>query len=260
MINLVSLKLPDPYYYVPEVSRWQQVILDSPNLETLHCYPDYRLSLDMYRSGKKFPVIRELRLEAVSKYMSPGIVLLWDFSNLSVLKLSGVNLKSFFKVLPFEKLSGLREFRVRVWDYHTQADSWVDEYLVPCIEAIVRLEVLEIRCAHPHKLLPALEKHRLSLQVLRLAHCITSRPPQVTVEDIEKLRTMCPYLDELALDITVAEDAEIEKQKEKDEKDSESYRELQRILRNSDRCARALFHQSSDGSGQGDETSISDPR
>jgi hypothetical protein len=242
MINLVSLKLPDPYYYVPEVSSWQQVILDSPNLETLHCYPDHRLSLDMHRSGKKFPAIRELRLEAVSKYMSPGIVLLWDFSNLSVLKLLGVNLKSFFKVLPFEKLSGLREFRVKVWDYHTQAESWVDEYLVPCIKAIVRLEVLEIRCAHPHKLLPALEKHRLSLQVLRLAQCVTIRAPQVTVEDIEKLRTMCPYLDELVLDIKVAEDAEIEKQKEKDKKDLEFHSELQRILRNSERCACALLH------------------
>jgi hypothetical protein len=55
--------------------------------------------------------------------MSPGIVLLWDFSNLSVLKLSGVNLKSFFKVLPFEKLSGSREFRLWVWDYYTQAES-----------------------------------------------------------------------------------------------------------------------------------------
>jgi hypothetical protein len=55
IINLVSLKLPDPYYYVPEVSRWQQVILDSPNLETLHCYPDHRLSFDMHRSGKKSP-------------------------------------------------------------------------------------------------------------------------------------------------------------------------------------------------------------
>jgi hypothetical protein len=40
-----------------------------------------------------------------------------------------------------------------------------------------------------------------------------------------------PYLDELALDIKVAEDAEIEKQKEKDEKDLESHRELQRILK-----------------------------
>jgi hypothetical protein len=88
--------------------------------------------------------------------MSPGIVLLWDFSNLSVLKLSGANFKSFFKVLPFDKPSGLREFRVRVWDYYSQAESWVDEYLVPCIKAIVRLEVLEIRCTHPHKLLPAL--------------------------------------------------------------------------------------------------------
>jgi hypothetical protein len=136
---------------------------------------------------------RDLRteLEAVSKYMSPGIVLLWDFSNLSVLKLSGVNLKSFFKVLPFEKLSDLREFRLWVWDYYTQAESWVDEFLVPCIEVIVRLEVLDIRCAHPHELLPAPEKHRLSLQVLRLAQCITFRAPQVTVEDIEKLRTMC---------------------------------------------------------------------
>jgi hypothetical protein len=219
MINLISLKLLDPYYYIPEVSRWQQVILNSPNLETLQCYPYHRLGLDMHRSGKKFPAIRELRLEAVSKDMSPSIVLLWDFSNLFVLKLSGVNLKSFFKVLPFEKLSGLREFRVGVWDYYTQAESWVDEYLVSCIKAIVRLEVLEIRCAHPHKLLPALEKHRLSLQVLRLAHCVTFRPPRVTVEDIEKLKTMYPYLDELVLYIKVAEDAEIEKQKEKDEKD-----------------------------------------
>jgi hypothetical protein len=69
-----------------------------------------------------------------------------------------------------------------------------------------------------------------------------------------------PYLDELALDIKVAEDAEIEKQKEKDEKDLESHGELQRILKNSARCTRALLHQSLDGSGQGDETSISDPR
>jgi hypothetical protein len=84
--------------------------------------------------------------------------------------------------------------------------------------------------------------------------------PQVTIEHIKKLRTMCPYLDELVLDIKVAEDAEIERQKEKDKKDLELRRELQRILKNSERCARALLHQRSDGSGQGDETSISDPR
>lgn len=147
---------------------------------------------------------------------------------------------------------------VRVRDY--QPESWVDEYLAPCINAIVRLEVVDIRCPHPHKLLPALEKHKLSLQVLRLAHCFTFRASQVTVEDIEKLRTVCPYLDELVLDIKVAEDAEIEKQKEKDKKDLEFQGKLQSILKNSERCARALFHQSSEGSGQGDETSISDPR
>jgi len=44
------------------------------------------------------------------------------------------------------------------------------------------------------------------------------------------------------LDIKVAEGAEIEKQKEKDKKDLEFHSELQRILRNSERCARALLH------------------
>jgi hypothetical protein len=98
----------------------------------------------------------------------------WDFLNLSILKLLEANLQGFFTDLPFEKLSGLRELRVRLWGISPQAESSVDEYLVPFIEAIVRLEVLEIKCAHSHKLLPALEKHRRSLKVLRLTQCMAS--------------------------------------------------------------------------------------
>jgi hypothetical protein len=107
-------------------------------------------------SGNKFPAIRELTLESAHKYTIPARAIHWDFWNLSVLNLFEANLKPFFTNLPFEKLSGLRELRVRVWDFFPEAESWVDEYLVPCIEAIGRPEVLEIKCAHPHKLLQAL--------------------------------------------------------------------------------------------------------
>jgi len=267
MINLVSLKLPDPYDYEPVISRWRQVICDSPNLETLHCWPDHRPSLEMYQAGKRYPALRELRLESTSHGHMNLDAPLWDFSNLSVLTLSGVNLKIFFKALPFEKLAGLREFRVRIWDYYHRSDSWVDEFLGPCIEAIVWLEVLNIKCTHPHRLLPALEKHRLSLQVLRLAQCRTLRPAQVTAEEIEKLRTLCPYLDELVLDVKVATDAEIEKHKENERRRAENYKEVQRILENSERCFQATMrqrypglYQGSEGSGKGDATSTSDTK
>ncbi|PMD28585.1 hypothetical protein NA56DRAFT_742708 [Hyaloscypha hepaticicola] len=149
--------------------------------------------------------------------MIDGGLINWDFSNLSVLNLFEVNLESFFAVLPFEKLSGLRELRVELWGISPptpRAVSWVDEYLVPCIKAIVRLEVLDIKCAHPHKLLPALEQHRRSLKVLRLRQCMASWALRVTAEDIEGLRTMCTCLDELVLDIKVVGDAEIEEQRE----------------------------------------------
>lgn len=175
MLNIVSLKLPHPYYYMAVVCRWRQVILDSPNLKTLHCYPRHMLSLSFHPSSKNLPAIRELTLESDDEFMIPCKVSHWDFSNLSVLKLFDVNLKAFLTSLPFEKLSGLRELRVRLPDMSPEAESWADEYLVPCIEAILRLEILEIKCAHPHMLLPALEKHRLSLKVLKLAQCLASR-------------------------------------------------------------------------------------
>lgn len=241
-INLVSLKLPDPFYPVTEVSKWQQAILDSPNLEILHCFPEYRLTLEMHRAGMKYPAIRELRLEADGKHMAPNTFLPWDFSKLSALNLSGVNLKSFFRYLPFEELSGLRELRVRVWDYFAPADSWVEEYLAPCIRAITRLEVLDIRCAHPHKLLPALEKHRSNLKVLKLAQCRSLRVAQVTVEDVENLElftTTCPYLDELVLDIVVPEGTEIEKEKLRDADALENRLEMEKILERSERTMRA---------------------
>lgn len=175
--------------------------------------------------------------------MHPYGVLLWDFSNLSVLKLEGINLKGFFKIVPFENLAGLRELTVRLWNFHFQGDKWVDEYLVPCIEAIVRLEVLDVRCAHPHRLLPALERHRLSLQVLRLTQTRTLRPAEVTIEEIEKLRTLCPYLDEMVLDIKVATEAEIENHKEKERKSADLCVELEKMLENSERSHRALMRQ-----------------
>jgi len=216
MKNLVSLKLPDPYYDIAGACYWRQVILDSPNLKTLHCYQFHMIKLYFHRGSKEnLPGIRELKIESTDANMSPCKAVQWALSNLSVLKLFEVNLESFFTDIPFEKLSGLRELRVRIRDIFPQAEPWVDIYLVPCIEAIVRLEVLEIKCTHPHKLLPALEKHKLSLKVLRLTQCMTRRALRVTAEDIEKMRTLCPYLDELVLDIKVVGDAEVEQQREK---------------------------------------------
>jgi hypothetical protein len=218
MINLVSLKLPDPYPFTLQmVRRWQQVILGSPNLETLRCYPEYTFSLNSHQRKDNFPAIRELTPESADGLDIHGGFINWDFSNLSVLNLFEVHLESFFTVLPFEKLSGLRELRVELWGIShptPRAVSWVDKYLVPCIKAIVRLEVLDIKCARPHKLLPALEKHRRSLKVLRLTQCMASRDLRVIAEDIEGLRTMFSFLDELVLDIKVVGDAEIEEQRE----------------------------------------------
>jgi hypothetical protein len=231
MISLVSLKLPDPYYDIAGVCEWRQVIHDSPNLEILHCYSYHMTSLYVYRGSKEnLPVIRELKMESTDANMSPCRAVQWAFSNLSILKLFEVNLEGFFTDIPFEKLSGLRELRVRVRDIFPQAEPWVDIYLVPGIEAIVRLEVLEIKCAHSHKLLPALEKHRLSLKVLKITQFMARRTLRVTAEDVEKLRTLCPYLDELVLDIKVVGDAEVEQQR-KDMKclEAKNWREIGNI-------------------------------
>lgn len=42
-----------------------------------------------------------------------------------------------------------------------------------------------------------------------------SRALRVTAEDIENLRTLCPCLDALVLDIKVVADAEVEQQRER---------------------------------------------
>lgn len=143
-INLVSLKLPDSYPTPVQMIRWQQMILDSPNLETLHCYADHTVSLLSHQRKTKFPAIRELTLESVEGLMIHGGLINWDFLNLSVLNLFEVNLESFFMLLPFEKLSGLRELRVELWGISLptpRAVSWVDEYLV-----LVSKRLCDLKC------------------------------------------------------------------------------------------------------------------
>jgi hypothetical protein len=161
--------------------------------------------------GKKFfPPIRELILEGVWQYTEEEVVAFWDFSKLSILKLRYIDIDYFAKNVPSQQMSGLTKFEFLVKDDTTMRLTerpayWVNP-LMTFMDKIERLEELVLQCYHPHWLMPVIEKHKSSLRVLKLRDLNTS-DPRATAEDVEKLRTMCPYLNDLVLDIKVAEDA-----------------------------------------------------
>ncbi len=201
----------------------QRIMSNSTKLEVLHLrcsgrrYTDNMLNpfLNLYMTpfppGKKFfPPIRELILEGVWQYTEEEVVAFWDFSKLSILKLRYIDIDYFAKNVPSQQMSGLTKFEFLVKDDTTMRLTerpayWVNP-LMTFMDKIERLEELVLQCYHPHWLMPVIEKHKSSLRVLKLRDLNTS-DPRATAEDVEKLRTMCPYLNDLVLDIKVAEDA-----------------------------------------------------
>ena len=192
----------------------QRIILNSFKLEVLHLPSPsrrgrYRLLSNLFLDppvaptprGKKLPPIRELILEGHWYCGDKAVAELWDFSRLSTLKLRYVDIDYFANSVSSQQLSGLKKFEFLVKDDPTmqlteRAAYWVRP-LITLMDKIERLEELVLQCYHPHWLMPVLEKHKSSLRVLKVRDLNTS-DPRATAEDVEKLRTLCPYLNELA--------------------------------------------------------------
>ena len=206
--NLVSLKLlPQvPGSYPAWTFEFARIMLQSPNLEVLHVRPGHKFRPHIMTSpSPRFYQIRELILEGNWHYTANDVAALWDFSRLSTLRLRHIDLDKFAFSVPFQQLSGLTKFEFLLGNKAYWADN-----LTGLISKVERLEELVLECYCPHKLIDVIEKHRLSLRVLKLKDS-NHRDPSATSEDLEKLRTMCPYLNELELDIKVAGNSQEQK-------------------------------------------------
>jgi hypothetical protein len=89
-------------------------------------------------------------------------------------------------------------------DPHTGSQTTLIDNLIRIVGTIKQPEEPVIECYQPHKLLTALEAHKSTLRILKLRDL--SVDPQATLEDVETLRALCPYLKELELDIKVLGD------------------------------------------------------
>jgi hypothetical protein len=206
--NLVSLKLlPQvPGSYPAWTFEFARIMLQSPNLEVLHVRPGHKFRPHIMTSpSPRFYPIRELILEGNWHCTANDVAALWDFSRLSTLRLRHIDLDKFAFSVPFQQLSGLTKFEFLLGNKAYWADN-----LTGLISKVERLEELVLECYCPHKLIDVIEKHRLSLRVLKLKDS-NHRDPSATSEDLEKLRTMCPYLNELELDIKVAGNSQEQK-------------------------------------------------
>ncbi len=191
------------------ISSFEGTIRSSPKLETLHvrsgCANPYTFAAR--RRDKKFPPVRELCIEGDWQYSAHRVVRMWDFSNISVLKLWYIDLDAFVASVPLEQLSMLKKFEFlskdRLTNPYPSSPAKSVEHLISIISKIERLEELVVECYHPHQLLPSFKKHKLSFRVLKLRD-LNVVGPQATLEDLESLGTLCPYLKELELDIKVA--------------------------------------------------------
>jgi hypothetical protein len=210
---LVTLKLLPPEDAWPDsrhtwVSQFRNVICSSPNLETLHVRSGPTNSYNFFtgRHNEKVPPVRELCIEGDWLCPPHRVARHWDFSKLSVLKLWHIELHAFVTSVPLEQLSTLTKFEFlfkdRLTDPHTDSQATSIDHLIRIIGTIRQLEELVLECYHPHKLFAALEAHKSSLRALKLRDL--SVDPQATLEDVETLRILCPYLKELELDIKVA--------------------------------------------------------
>jgi hypothetical protein len=211
LVTLKLLPLRDACHKSRSAWRYQfeNIICSSPNLETLHIrssgtYSPYIISAS--HREKKFPPIRELCVEMDWRYSARRFARTWDFSKLSVLKLRNIDLDNFVAGVPLEQLSGLTKFEFLLRGQmpvlrHNQI-NWVD-HLVKIICNIHRLEELIVECYDTHELLPALAKHKPSLQILTLRD-LNNEEPQVATEDVENLRVLFPHLQDEELEIRAA--------------------------------------------------------
>ena len=195
------------------IMELKKILLASPNMEcfdmiSTHCR-DVGVDWDI-REGEKLPPFKDLKLRDICWYFSPvEAVTFWDWSRITHLRMTGVDIIDFLRTVPPEYLSGLRTFETDCWGSEKDMEE-ANKLLCNLVNKMAALQRLQLRClmslSHLNQCFSAIINHGRNLRSLSLRGFHRSdEDPQVysvpPIECLEALCSACPYLTELDIDI-----------------------------------------------------------
>ena len=218
--SLVSFATPRGCISDSDSLHCAALVVASKNLrvlDVLDCKP--------FETGdQKLPAIQQLAIAIDSRlhensFNRPNVQMpkIWDFSNLNHLKIGygyGGNLQKlekFLSIVSDEQPSGIESFSMlssQPWDRYgighcsnqAATEAKVEELLHKIIGTIDRLRELKLAWSFPQRLSLLLPKHENTLRSLGLLVGALGGPPVSSVE-MRQIRTSCPYLTDLIIDI-----------------------------------------------------------
>ena len=194
------------------IMELKKILLASPNMESFdmistHCR-DVGVDWDI-REGEKLPPFKDLKLRDICWYFSPvEAVTFWDWSRITHLRMTGVDIIDFLRTVPPEYLSGLRTFETDCWGSEKDMEE-ANKLLCNLVNKMAALQRLQMRClmrSHLNQCFSAIINHGRNLRSLSLRgfHRSDEDPQLYSVPLIECLKALCsacPYLTELEIDI-----------------------------------------------------------
>ena len=212
LVSCTDVKTAPMEVSLTHIMELKNMLLASPNMESFdmistHCR-DVGVNWDI-REGEKLPPFKNLKLRDICWYFSPvEAVTFWDWSRITHLRMTGVDIIDFLRTVPPEYLSGLRTFETDCWGSEKGTEE-ANKLLCNLLNKIATLQRLQMRClkrSHLTQCLAAIINHGTNLRSLSLRgfHQSDEDPllcSVLPIECLEALCSACPYLTELDIDI-----------------------------------------------------------